>query len=198
MKSSEIGIIILAAGGSTRLGRPKQLLEFKGQTLIEKVCETALETGFQTVVVLGAFAAKIKPLIEDLSVETVLNKDWQTGMSSSLQTGLQKLLEKNPDLSAAIFLLCDQPFVTTKTILKLVEKQKTSGKAIVASAYADQLGVPALFTKDLFAELLGLQGDVGARFLIKKYGNDYVAKISAPEAEFDIDTERDIEQLPEG
>lgn len=195
MNKSKIGIIILAAGASTRLGRPKQLLKFKNKTLIEKVCETALETGFQSVVVLGANSEKIKPAIENLPINFCENSEWQTGMSSSIQAGLQNLLETNPELSAAIILLCDQPFITKKTIFRLVAKQKETGKAIVTSKYGETIGVPALFRREIFEELFALRGDIGARFLIQKFKAKNLAKIPAPEAEFDIDTEEDLIHL---
>ena len=195
MNRSKIGIIILAAGASTRLGRSKQLLKFQDKTLIQKISETALETGFQTVVVLGANAAKIKSEIENLPIDIVFNQVWQSGMSSSIVAGLEKSLEINPHLSSAIILLCDQPFVTKEMILRLIEKQMRTEKAIVASEYKNTIGVPALFIKSKFAELLDLKGDVGARVLIKKYGDEDLATISAPEAAFDIDTKEDYRKF---
>lgn len=197
MSKPKIGIIILAAGASTRLGRPKQLLKFQYKTFIENVVETALETALQTVVVLGANAEKIKPEIENLPIEFVTNENWQSGMSSSIIKGLETSLEIEPNLSAVILLLCDQPFITKETILRLIAAQEKTGKAIVASEYEKTLGVPILFTREMFEELLNLEGDVGAKVLVKKYADKNLAKISVPEAAFDIDTEEDFEQLLE-
>jgi molybdenum cofactor cytidylyltransferase len=192
---SKIGIIILAAGASTRLGRPKQLLKFRDKTLIEKIAETALKTNLNTVVVLGANAEKIKTAIENLPVKIAINENWQSGMASSIVTGLEKSLEIEPNLSAVILLLCDQPFITKATILRLVESREETNKTIIASEYKNMLGVPALFSREVFKELLNLEGDVGARFLIKKYESENLAKISVPEAAFDIDTEEDFERV---
>ena len=195
MRKDKIGIIILAAGESKRLGRAKQLLEIQGKTLIERIIETALKTNFQTTIVLGAKAEKIQPKIEKMSVEIVVNENWQNGMSSSIVCGLSKLLETQKDLSAIVILLCDQPFVSTEAILQLIEKQRLAQKKIVASEYENTFGVPALFTKEIFDELLNLDKKVGAKSIIKKYAETDLAKISVPEAEFDIDTEEDFREI---
>jgi molybdenum cofactor cytidylyltransferase len=189
------GVIILAAGESSRLGRPKQLLEFQNQTLIEKITGTALTAGLKTVVVLGAKWEKIKPVIENLPVETVLNKNWKKGISYSIATGLEKLLEINRNLSAVIILLVDQPFISPETIFKLIKTQKETGKKIVAAEYEDTVGVPALFDQGVFGELLNLNETGGAKSIIKKYLPKDVAKISVPEARFDIDTEEDYRKI---
>lgn len=191
---SKIGIIILAAGQSKRFGTPKQLLKFENQTLIRRTAETALHIEAQIIVVLGANADLIKPEIADLPLEIVINEIWQSGMSSSLKTGLLKLLEIVPQISAVILLLCDQPLIDEKLILRLVEKQKTTGKSIVACEYADTTGVPAIFARNVFDDLLNLQGDQGARFLIENRAAD-TAHIAAPEAVFDIDTPEDFARL---
>lgn len=191
-ETNKIGIIILAAGESKRLGRPKQLLDFHGKTLIEKITETALETELKTVVVLGANAEKIKPVIENLSVEIVINENWQSGMSSSIIKGLKKSLEIQNDLQSVILLLGDQPLITKEIIWEIIKTQKVTNKAIIASKYAETIGVPALFTKAIFDKLLNLNEEIGAKLIIKKHSGIDVATISVPEAEFDIDTEDDF------
>lgn len=198
VNQSNIGVIILAAGASKRLGKPKQLLEFEEQTLLARIIENALATRLKTVVVLGANAEKIKTSIENLPVEIVENKNWQDGMSSSIVAGLNYLLEIKKDLSAVIILLCDQPFVDKELILKLIKTQKTTNKKIIAGNYAQTVGVPALFTKDIFDELLKLDRKKGAKLIIKNYAaQNEIATVSIPEAEFDVDTEEDFEQLIE-
>lgn len=190
-----IGIIILAAGASVRLGRPKQLLEFEGETLLERIIENALASELKTVIVLGANVGKVKKSVENLSVEIVVNEDWQSGMSSSLVEGLRKMIEIKNNLQAVIILLCDQPLINENTILKLIETQKSTNQMIVASRYAETIGVPALFRRDVFDELLNLTKKIGAKSIIEKYAETDLATISVPEAEFDIDTEEDFEQL---
>jgi molybdenum cofactor cytidylyltransferase len=177
------------------LGRPKQLLEFEGETLLERIVKDALASELKTVVVLGANLEKIKKSIENLSVEIVENENWQSGMSSSLVTGLKHLLEIKNDLEAVIILLCDQPFVDKNTISELVETQKETNKKIVAGKYAETVGVPALFKREVFDELLKLDRKIGAKSIIKKYAKTDLATISVPEAAFDIDTEADFERL---
>lgn len=193
-ETNKIGIIILAAGASRRLGTPKQLLEFENQTLLERIAKTALKTGLETVVVLGANAGKIKKTIENMPVRVVLNQDWQCGMSSSIIKGLKTSLTANPDLSGVILLLCDQPFITEQTLLRLVETQANTGKRIIASRYQESNGVPALFMSEFFGELLELDNETGAKTLIGKHSADR-ALIDAPEAAFDVDTAEDFENL---
>ena len=195
MNESKIGIIILAAGASSRLGKPKQLLRFRGKSLVRRMAENALAFQSPTFVVLGANAGEIKKEIEDLPVEICFNENWQSGLSSSIKTGLKKLLEIEPEASGVILLLCDQPFVDEKTIARLIETRRETQKAIVASEYDNTLGVPAFFARELFDDLLNLRGDRGARFVIEKYTDSKAAKIDAPEAAFDIDTPEDYDRI---
>lgn len=195
MDESKIGIIILAAGASIRFGKPKQLLKFQEKSLVRRTAENALTFESRTIIVLGANADEIKKEVEDLPLKIVVNKDWQSGLSSSIKSGLKKLLETEPETSIVILLLCDQPLVDKKTISRLIKVQRETQKAIVASEYENTLGVPALFTREIFDELLNLQGDQGARFLIQKYAASKAAKIDAPEAAFDIDTLEDYERI---
>lgn len=196
MESSTIGIALLAAGASSRLGEPKQLLRFQDETLLRRAARTALQVENQkTVVVLGANASIIHDEIADLPVETIVNHDWQNGMSSSIKSGLRKLLEIEPELSAVVLMLCDQPFVTAQTLMNLVEKFAATKKSIVACEYEKMVGVPALFARAMFGELLDLKGEAGARFVIKKFAAADLAKIAQPEAAFDVDTIEDYRQL---
>lgn len=194
MKEIEIGIVILAAGASVRLGQPKQLLQFEGKTLLRRAVDAAIETNFKTVVVLGANFEVIKSEIEDLEVEICLNENWLDGMSSSLKTGLQKLLEIAPNLSAVIVSLCDQPFVNSKVFTDLAENFRKTNALIVACEYGQTVGVPALFSSYIFDELLDLSSENGAKQIIKKYLSQ-TKKISVPQAEIDIDTHEDYEKI---
>lgn len=193
----KIGIIILAAGASTRMnGVPKQLLEFEGKTLLRRAAEIALSccVARPIVVVLGANASKLLPEIKDLPVLPTINENWASGMGSSIKTGLSVLLAENTDIEAAILMLCDQPFVTPETLNRLVETYQKTKSPIVACQYADTTGVPALFAREMFAELSNLQGDVGAKAVIKKHPADIV-QMPTPEAAFDVDTQADFQKL---
>jgi molybdenum cofactor cytidylyltransferase len=189
-------LILLAAGASNRLESfPKQLLEFRGKTLIRRAVENALASECGKIcVVLGAGAEKIKREISDLPIEIVVNENWQTGMSSSLKCGLEKLLELAPNISAAIVTLGDQPLIDSTIINRLIEVFLESQAPIVAAEYAETIGVPALFARSMFDELTNLSADAGAKQIIKKYAAS-VEKISVPEAAFDIDTREDYENL---
>ena len=192
----KIGIIILAAGASTRMnGEPKQLLEFEGKTLLRRAAETALSSGARPIViVLGANAENLQMEIKDLPVLPAINENWATGMGGSIKTGLSVLMAENTDIEAAILMLCDQPFVTPETLNRLVETFQKTKKPIAACQYSDTLGVPALFAREMFAELSDLQGDAGAKAVIRKHAAD-VAQTPASEAAFDVDTQADFQKL---
>lgn len=192
--NNKTGIIILAAGESKRLGKPKQLLKFRGGTLLQRIMQIALETENKTVIVLGANADKILGEVGDLSVEIVINKNWHSGMSSSIKVGLEKLIETVAELESVILLLCDQPFVNKEIISQLIETQIKTQTPIVACKYENTIGVPALFMREMFDKLLNLTGDSGAKNLILK-NSENLATISAPEVGFDIDTTEDFEKL---
>jgi molybdenum cofactor cytidylyltransferase len=192
---SSPALVLLAAGASNRLGNfPKQLLEFRGKTLIRRAAENALASKCQNVcVVLGAQAEKIKREIEDLPIEIVVNENWKQGMSSSLKCGLGKLLEIEPKLSAVAVMLADQPLVDSTIINRLIEVFLETQKPVVAE-YAETVGVPAIFSRALFDEILNLSADAGAKRIIKKYAAS-IKKIPVPEAAFDVDTQNDYENL---
>ena len=195
-RSSKIGLILLAAGASNRLGNfPKQLLEFRGKTLARHSAENALASECGKIcVVLGANAEKIKREIDDLPIAIVVNENWQSGMSSSLKCGLEKLLEIEPNLSAVVVMLGDQPLIDSTIINRLIEAFSETQKPVIASQYAETVGVPAIFARSVFNEILNLSADGGAKQVIKKYAAS-VEKISVPEAAFDVDTRTDYENL---
>src|SRR5687767_3824022 len=198
MLENRIGIVILAGGCSRKLGTPKQLVEFKGKSLLRNAVEVALRCACKhVVVVLGSRADEIYKEVCALPVETVINEEWSNGISTSLRKGLTKLTQADPNLAAAVIMLSDQPFVDENTVRSLVDVYKTSGKPIVASEYEGVVGVPALFDRDVFDELLALQGDQGARVVIRKSGASRIATIAAPEAAFDVDTPADHHRLKE-
>jgi molybdenum cofactor cytidylyltransferase len=194
--SSKIGLILLAAGASRRLENfPKQLLEFRGKTLLRRAAENALASKCGKIcVVLGANAGKLKREIDDFDCEIVVNENWANGMSSSLKCGLGKLLEVEPNLSAVVVMLCDQPLIDSATINRLTEVFSASRNQIIAAEYAETVGVPAIFARSIFDELMNLADDGGAKQIIKKHAAS-VGKISVPEAAFDVDTPTDYENL---
>lgn len=187
-----IATIILAAGGSTRLGQPKQLLAIDQTTLIQHIAQQALslEAGPVTVV-LGGNQEQILPELDQLPVQVAYNNDWQSGMASSIQTGLQSLRSFSYD--AFLILLTDQPYVTTALLQQLIDTYRQTGKGIVACRYGESghLGVPALFARQFEVEFSRLTGDIGARKLIQQYQND-CAEVLFPQASVDLDTWEDV------
>jgi molybdenum cofactor cytidylyltransferase len=193
-KRAPIGVVVLAAGESSRLGRPKQLLLFRGRTLIEHAVSTALELRCGPVaVVLGAYAEEVRTALGKGDAVIVENPQWQDGMGRSLQAGLRSLLRIEPDLGGVLFLVCDQPFIDADALRTLVRSFEHSA-GIVAAAYAGALGVPALFAADFFPELLALEGASGARQIIRRHAARTTA-VPMPAAALDLDTEEDLERL---
>lgn len=183
-----VGIILLAAGESRRLGTPKQLIPFRGKTLLAHTVDTALASQCQPVIiVLGANAHLLKNEIPT-SVIAIENPRWPEGMSSSIHAGLNALDSKT---DAVILMLCDQPLITTDLLNQFTTHARA---AIVAAEYNGTVGVPALFPRDVFPELLALRGPQGAKQVLIRH-IDNVIKIHCAEAAIDIDTAADLERL---
>lgn len=194
---TKTGLIILAAGASVRLGAPKQLLSFKGETLLRRVVRQALESVCQpVVVVLGKDAETFKDHLDEFNVSVAYNDEWEKGMGSSIKTGIEKLLEIDRETEGAVLTVCDQPFVTSAVINQLVENFYQKKSLIVASAYAETLGVPALFSRKLFPELAALKDKSGAKEIITCFSENVVS-IHFPDGAIDIDTMEDFRRLEE-
>ena len=193
--SDKIGIVILAAGSSSRLGEPKQLLQYGSQNLLQVAINAAVNsTADPVVVVLGANAEQVSREIDKSKINVIINKEWEEGMASSVRNGLNELLFISPSTEAVIFMVCDQPHVSSDLINDLVGTQRQTGKLIVTCNYGEAIGPPALFHKSLFKELMELKGDVGARKIIQKHSDD-VATILFAEGKIDIDTKEDYDAL---
>lgn len=191
----QAGIVLLAAGSSSRLGQSKQLIEINHVPLLRKSVETAQQTNCPVVVVLGANAAAHQKVIADQKIDVVIHQDWQLGMGSSLKAGLTSLLNTYTDLPAVMVLVCDQPYLSINHLRTLLHVLQTQHQPIVASAYANTLGVPALFRKELFPNLLHLAHDSGARKIIQQF-SDRVIAIPFEKGEIDLDTPQDLLHLP--
>jgi len=199
MKKSvdNIGLILLAAGASKRLGKPKQSLHFKGETLLRRAVKTALASDCNPVIIiLGANAEKFMREIEKFDVEIVENLNWEKGMGTSIQIGLEELLKIQPEISGVILAVCDQPFVSAQLLNRLIENFRLTNAPIIACAYGETLGVPTLFSRNLFSELLTLKADNGAKKIIYKH-LEKVIKIPFEAGALDIDTEQDYLNLIE-
>ena len=190
-----VGAVILAAGASTRMGMPKQLLQFGGETLLKRAASVALEAECRPVVVVtGANAAACGESLRGLDVQEVENQQWQSGVSSSVRVGVEAVLAVDPETAAVVLMLCDQPFVTREIIAALVAAYRETGCSIVASRYGESYGVPALFGRAHFAELTALEGATGAKQIIQKH-LPKVHLLPFPKGKIDIDTREDFARL---
>jgi molybdenum cofactor cytidylyltransferase len=190
-----IGGILLAAGGSSRMATPKQFVRFEGETLLRRAAlAIAASVCDPIVAVLGAEKENAEVEIASTRVKPSFNRGWKTGMSSSIKLGLTELMSIEPALDAVLITLCDQPFVTTQTLNRLTERFLQSQKTIVAAEYGDIVGVPAIFSKTMFERLLSLDGDKGARDLIRD-PDASVETVEIKEAALDIDTVDDLGRL---
>lgn len=189
------GLIILAAGASTRLGKPKQKIIFNGKSLLQRAVETAVNSDCRPVIViLGAYAIEIQAEIEDKNVIIYHNSQWEEGMASSIRSGIKVLQKTGSIVSGVILMVCDQPFADTALLNDMINKQAITGKEIIACSYNNTLGVPALFDKKFFPELLSLKGQEGAKKIIMNH-KESVAEIPFPLGSFDIDKIEDSEAL---
>jgi len=188
------GLIILAAGGSSRLGFPKQTLLYKGKTLLELAIAAGLKSKCSPVnVVLGASFGAIESGIKHFNINIIHNTNWAEGMASSIRLAITNLIELD-GIDNVVIMLCDQPYVTRATIDSLIYKQQETGKKIIACKYNGIIGVPVLFNRSLFKELLLLQGQEGAKTILNNHHGDIVT-IPFEKGSIDIDTLTDYEDL---
>lgn len=189
------GAIVLAAGQSRRLGGIKPLLPYQGKTLLQHTIDALKSAGINPVIVVtGAYASEIKAALDPEGIDLVYNEHWAQGKASGIVMGLQTLIARYPDIQQIIFAVCDQPFVSASLFQQLIEKQQITSKNIVASAYADTLGIPMLITQEHFPALLQLKDDEGAKKLLKQYP-EAVDSVDFPLGQVDIDTMEDYARL---
>jgi CTP:molybdopterin cytidylyltransferase MocA len=191
-----IAAILLAAGASQRLGQPKQLLEFEGETLIVRALRLAQEAGASPLVaVLGAHHEKIGASIQTKDVTAVINRDWKQGIATSICAGLRTTESLNSAVPGVLVLTCDQPRLTAnhlRALLRSFSVQTTP--CCVASSYAGICGTPAVFPRSTFPDLYALRGDRGARTLFRDPTRSLVT-LPFPGGEIDIDVPDDLAHL---
>ena len=189
-----IAAVILAAGGSTRMGQPKLLLTWKGETLIRHTARIALDASLDPVVaVTGAYAEEVNAALTDVPVKTVHNLDWQSGQSTSVAAGIRAL---PAETRAVFFLLGDQPFISVELLQAMTAVFERDRPLILAPFVGDRRANPALFDRSLFDRLTSLKGDAGARSIFHEY-----PPVPFPWADgrilFDVDTPEDYRKLSE-
>lgn len=195
MKSS-VAAILLAAGASRRLGQPKQLLMLDGETLLARTVRLATEAGAAPVlVVVGANAELIGAAVLADSAAAVMNEEWEQGIASSIHAGVKALDAGSPDARGVLILACDQPRLSSEHLRGLIETFGSQSEAsIVASTYAGVHGIPAVFPREAFADLLALSGDKGARALLMQ-PPCLLLTVPFEGGEVDIDQPGDLAQL---
>jgi len=182
--------VVLAAGESRRMGRPKLLLPWGGKSLLRRAAEAALGACRRVVVVVGPQADRMRSELTSLPVLVVTNPDYAEGIAASLRRGLQEVT----DAPAALVVLADQPAVTAEHLCSLIQVYRKSGAPLAAASYGDAVGAPAVFARRLFPELLALRGDVGAKRVVEEHRQE-AALVPVPEAAVDVDTPEDWEHL---
>ncbi|WP_045688392.1 NTP transferase domain-containing protein [Hymenobacter sp. AT01-02] len=189
-------ILLLAAGSSSRLGRPKQLLRFQGNTLLRRAAETSVmaAAGLPVVVVTGALHQELLPELAGLPITTVHCPAWAEGMGASMKCGLAELEKLQPAWTEVLVLLCDQPHVTPDLLKQFSVVRAATGLPIAASQYSSTTGVPALFGREALPLLLQLPNDAGAGQLLK-HRPDLVATVPFPAGVIDVDTEAQYAEL---
>jgi molybdenum cofactor cytidylyltransferase len=185
--------IILAAGASRRLGRPKQLVPVAGETLLARTIRIVRESGAEPViVVLGAHHESIASSVDLSRVQSVTNPNWEQGIATSIHAGIQALLNRDRDAEALLLLVCDQPKLKADHLRALMAAyQQESQPTIAASRYAGIAGIPAIFPANQFANLLKLQGDSGARSILR-HPECPIVTLPFEGGEVDIDTPEDL------
>jgi molybdenum cofactor cytidylyltransferase len=187
------GVVLLAAGGSSRMGRPKQLLTVHGKPLVRHLAELVAQAPVApVVVVLGAQATEIEPALAGLPVRVVSNPAWSEGLGSSLRAGVAAARNQAPQLDAIIIALADQPELPPAHLAALIAKFRQGGCSIVASSTGDVAVPPVLFAARWFDELERITGDQGARALLRDRGNEIATVPFASNA--DLDTPEDYER----
>lgn len=181
--------IVLAAGASTRFGGIKQLVRIEGRPLLHTTVSRAVEiAGAATIVVLGAHAAELAPLLTHTPATVVINRDWREGIGSSIRAGIARLPAA---CSGVLLALADQVAVTSQDLQRLVSAWRRQPDYVAAALYAGAVGVPAIFPRSRFRELAELRGDIGARRLLHR-NPDRVVRVPMESAALDIDTPEDL------
>jgi CTP:molybdopterin cytidylyltransferase MocA len=193
--SFHFGCILLAAGASTRMGQPKQLLPIAGRPLVAHAAAAALaSSAWPVVVVLGADAEKIRPALAGLPLLIAQNHGWPEGLASSIRTGLIMLENFSTALDAVLIAPADLPAFSADAIARLVAAFRAGPHDIAAARYAGRLGSPALFARAHFIALHALRGEEGARALLTAHA-EAVAAVDLPELALDLDTPDDYERF---
>ena len=192
---ANIHLLLLAAGASSRMKEPKQLLSWNNTTLIEHQLQNLIKTNCKVSVVLGAKSKEAQKVISHHPVSIYTNENWKNGMGTSIAFGVQQIFKKNTSIDGVLISLIDQPLLTTKHFNKMIHHfQQDKKQIIVSQSENGWSGAPVLFDKTYFKELINLKGDEGAKTIISKNKN-IVESIAANTILEDIDTPESYQKL---
>lgn len=187
-------VLLLAAGASSRMGKPKMFLTYQGKTLLQHTVEVAAVINHPVFVVTGEHTQAIATSLQSYNVQLIHNEQWQEGMGSSIAAGVTGIVQAGYDPDVIIIAVCDQPFITADLLQQMIAVNKQSGKGMVGCAYSDTIGTPVLFDKKYRTALQGFSGQQGAKRLLQQFPDD-VAVVPFPLGSIDIDTPEDYERL---
>ena len=194
-KTTNIEILIMAAGASRRLGQPKQLIDYQGQSLIRRILHEAINAEIGDITVITGYNHhEIEKEIQDLKVNVFYNEEWEEGLGASIRNGLKYVLGRKPETNAILLTMVDQPFVDADHLKKLAKAYDPSRPMIIASAYSSTFGVPVLFDSQYFEEMKQLKGDEGGKKIFVNYLRNIV-EIPFIQGAIDIDEKKDLKTL---
>jgi molybdenum cofactor cytidylyltransferase len=194
LKPGDLAVLILAAGSSSRLGQPKQLLPFKETTLLEHTITCAQSVSDNVFVVLGGNQSAIQSAVDLQDIEVILTQDWYKGIGSSISSGIKSITKTIQDTQSIMILLCDQPKITNELLVELVAIHEEKQKLISACKYGNSFGVPAIFNKSMYNDLKELKDDAGAKIIIGKNKNK-TSFLNFSDGIIDIDIPSDLKHL---
>lgn len=195
MSESNCAAVVLAAGASTRLGEPKQLVVVDGEPLLLRTVRVAREAGCDpVVVVLGFEAQRMRAALGGMPVLFAENANWHSGMGSSLRRGMEALADIDPGIAGVLVLVCDQTALSAEVLRELRRVHARGDRSITASRYSGRVGVPAIFSAPYFPELMRVEGDRGARGILERHTGD-VATVEFADGVKDLDTPEQLRDL---
>jgi len=187
--------LLLAAGSSSRMGKPKMLLAFNGKTFLQHAIDEIKNSNTSgLIVVTGCYHQQLTEILLPQQINFFENKNWEEGMGASIQTGIDYIMQQYPATDNIIIAVCDQPYISSSLLNELITAKQKTGKGIIAAAYNNTEGTPVLFDKKYFKELAQLNGQYGAKKIVQQHRND-IMTIDFPEGVIDIDTAEDYESL---
>lgn len=193
--TKKLAVLILAAGNSTRMGVPKQLLKWKESNLLQHTINTVNQLNTENVLVLGAYFNRIKASINSENIMVLFNGSWEKGLSQSIVLGVGHIKESHPNIESILIMLADQPLIDLYYLNEMIGLHHLNPNKIICTLYQnDKRGVPAIFNKTFFEDLLQLNDDIGAKELLNKHSNDLIL-LNGTRHTADIDTMDDYDRL---